>query len=98
MVESKNFYNTIVEPTNEVPFVPAVDVWHLEAVPVPTAPSYLYDQQEAGPATVLSTEHHGHAQQPSHMIAVEEEEDDDEQDPERKLALRAGVASGVVGL
>ena len=97
MVESKSFYNTI-EQSNEVnpPFVPvqAMDILHLEAVPVPTAPSYLYDEKPAVPS-VITTAQQEHAEEPSHIIMME---DDEEQNPERNLKVGAGIASGVIGL
>jgi len=99
MVESKIFYGT-VEQGNDVnpPFVPvqAVDVWHLEAVPVPTAPSYLHDEQEAEPVVpsiVVATTGEERTERPSQSIML-----DDEKDPEKKLQMGAGVASGVIGL
>ena len=99
MVESKIFSST-TGPCYEAdpPLVPvqAVDVWHLEAVPVPSAPSYLYDDEHESfdePVPTIITTEQEHTEEPTYIMVME-----DEPDSERKLTVGAGVASGVVGL
>lgn len=108
MVETKLFAaasSSSQESDDSPPLVPVQaldDVWQLQAVPVvePSAPSYLLDD---------GNENHDDGEYISEPIPTIDiasssnnsgdiSDMDAEQDPESKLAMGAGVASGVLGL
>ena len=76
MVESKVFSSDAREAESP-PLVPVsagepIDVWHLEAVPVPTAPSFLYDESPHNPVLPREGRHSsGEIAVPSSVIIGE---------------------------
>ena len=103
MVESKHFWSE-TDAAASPPLVPvaAAVEWDLPAaMPVPSAPSYLYDesQDSTPPSNMLPDPMITPRQETSHGAMRQDtappSHDDSE---ERQLTVGAGVASGVVGL
>lgn len=107
MVESKVFSTDLNDDDLSPPIVQVVqadeplDLWHLQAVPVvePSAPLQVYDQAHSSsnlhnnepPASPITTTEANPFDEPGHTM------DFDGDDPARKVAVEAGVASGVLG-
>ena len=109
MVESKVFSTEINNedgdddaspPIVQVQAGEPLDLWHLQAVPVvePSAPLHVYDQGHSSnnfqnePIPTIVTPEASPFDDPGINMDFE-----DVDDPERKVAVGAGVASGVLG-